>query len=57
MERNQQTPFLRCLNFKTIQIVNSKILVLKVRHGHKGEPGTAELGANKVLKQTNELCF
>ena len=53
MERNQQTPFLRCLNFKTLQIVNSKMLVLKVRHGHKGEPGTAELGANTVLKQTN----
>ena len=23
----------------------------------KGEQGTAELGANTVLKQTNELCF
>ena len=23
----------------------------------KGEHGTAELGANTVLKQTNELCF
>ena len=33
------------------------IFSLKLFHMAKGEQGTAELVANAVLKQTNELCF
>ena len=40
-----------------VMVICKNKYIRMVKNIFKGEQGTAELGTNTVLKQTNELCF